>query len=164
MASLHDDDAKPPASTAHTRILIWRSEVATALASPACPLSSASTTSSAASATSSAITAASLPVPSQGHRLPRFWTLLVRRLSFRKHADDDGEVGPHGEVIRTAMYRTAPQQLDQLERAHEAEEMGLGEESSGDGAAAAAKGRKKAERLARAARLLRQQKPHVDAS
>ncbi|KAJ6445641.1 Tether containing UBX domain for GLUT4 [Purpureocillium lavendulum] len=120
-------------STAQARILIWRTEVASALAAPpkSSPSSSASTASSLPSAPSSATftTTASPPgddgtagQPGKSGRRHRFWRRLVRRLSLRATGPDGsthaalldgtgippeacpGGVLPGGEVIRTAMY------------------------------------------------------------
>ncbi|KJZ76561.1 hypothetical protein HIM_03897 [Hirsutella minnesotensis 3608] len=114
------DTSRPSclSTTAQTRILVWRSEVASAFDPPPSPPSSTSTPSvpsaSSSSTTTTITTTASslLPRASRGRRI---WRRIVRRLSSRSDADSGAAnalaaeaglaTGPE-EVIRTAMYRS----------------------------------------------------------
>ncbi|KAM4059438.1 hypothetical protein HRG_011498 [Hirsutella rhossiliensis] len=153
-----DQDALHPSclsATAQTRILVWRSEVASALDPPDSPHSSASSpsvpsasSSSSATVTTTAASSSLLPQPS---RRRRFWRRIVRRLSARPDARPGaldpatGLAAGSDEVVRTAMYRLDDPFFD---------EVALGEPSS-DGGRGALKD--KQERLHRAARLLMHQ-------
>jgi len=186
------DDVNPPAalpsclsSTAQARILIWRTEVASALAAPpkSSPSSSASTASSLPSAPSTATFTTTASPPGDdgaGHgksgRRHRFWRRLVRRLSLRGAGPEGpshaalldgsglppdacpGGVVPGGEVIRTAMYRqdAAPPPPENNPAALRQEEDALHDADSSDDDVLR-KQKKQQERLQRAARLLSQQ-------
>lgn len=169
-----DDDEALPSSclsaSAHTRILIWRSEVACAFDPPLLPPSSASTSSvpSVPSSSSTAASSSLLPHDSRGRR---FWRRIVRRVSSRPEppapcpqssmttvgaalvaaevaaaggAPARGAPADQNQTSRTDMYTSMPPYHD--------DEQLLGAPESNRGAL-----KQKQDRLHRAARLLLQQ-------
>ncbi|EFY93298.1 hypothetical protein MAC_00536 [Metarhizium acridum CQMa 102] len=149
-------------ASTQNRILIWRSEVASALDDAA---SSAASSTGIAFSLSDTHSSAGNSLSQRQHsagalsRGRRFWRRIARRLSggrFGGFEDDDLDREP---AIKTTMYRAprppAPpvdaRGIDTFEEA-----VGLGEESS-DGKLGTGRGlREKQERLERAARLLDQ--------
>lgn len=114
-----EHDSSLLSATAQNRILVWRSEVASAFDPPTSPHSAASTpsapsASSRSSATGTATAASSFLLP-RSSRGRRFWRRITRHLSAHPGpgpdpaaaAALDPAAGP-ADVFRTAMYRAAP--------------------------------------------------------
>ncbi|KAH7137158.1 hypothetical protein B0J13DRAFT_72323 [Dactylonectria estremocensis] len=136
----------PPAK--QQRILIWRTEVASALS---LPTPSVASSHSSDSATSSTAAASPGPGPSPSRR-PGFWKRLSWRLSSR-HSRDGSGLKPGAEP--TAMYRDdRPQQAVAGDDIHDEDDGALPDKVSDEGAGNGL--RAKQERLQRAARLLNQ--------
>ncbi|KAH7022543.1 hypothetical protein EDB80DRAFT_11536 [Ilyonectria destructans] len=133
----------PPAK--QQRILIWRTEVASALSLPTPSLASSRSSDSAVSSS-----AAASPGPGPAPSRPRgFWKRLSWRLS--RHHRDDSSVSPGAEP--TAMYREdRPQQATAGGDAHDDDGVALPDKISDEGAGNGLRNRQ--ERLERAARLL----------
>ncbi|PHH59879.1 hypothetical protein CDD82_2387 [Ophiocordyceps australis] len=163
-------------SGAQSRILIWRSEVASAHDASSVPpmesLSSCSASSSASSDPSSANPQSAQPAPHPSRRRHFSWRRLARRLSLRPlvggaspsfYHFDDADLSPHvdpdcpHELVRTSMYRDlAPPNLDASP-----DDLDLGRSSDENQRPTI---RQRQERLTRAARLLMQQHPQTTAS
>ncbi|KPM34002.1 hypothetical protein AK830_g12569 [Neonectria ditissima] len=141
----------PPAK--QQRILIWRTEVASALSLPAPSLASSHSDESADSSSSAA--ASPGPGPSSPSRPRGFWKRLSWRFSSRYR--DDPAASPDAE--RTSMYRedrprkgTGSHHVDDDD--NDDDEGALPDKISDDGAGNGNGLRDKQERLQRAARLL----------
>ncbi|PHH67261.1 hypothetical protein CDD81_3030 [Ophiocordyceps australis] len=164
-------------SGAQSRILIWRSEVASAHDAssppPMEPLSSSSASSSASSDPSSANPLPALPASPHARRRRQFsWRRLARRLSLRPlvgaaspsfYHFDDADLSPHvdpdcpHELVHTSMYRDlAPRTLDASPDALDSRR------SSDENQRPTI--RQRQDRLTRAARLLMHQHPQTTAS
>ncbi|KAF7531601.1 hypothetical protein G7Z17_g13717 [Cylindrodendrum hubeiense] len=141
----------PPAK--QQRILIWRTEVASALSLPAPSLASSRSSDSAASSSAAAASPGPGSGPGPSPSRPRgFWKRLSWRFSSRHHRDGS-VVSPGAEP--TAMYREArPQQAAGGDDAHDDDDMALPDKLSDEEAGSGL--RAKQERLQRAARLLNQ--------
>lgn len=150
-----------------SRILIWRTEVASAVDAATSSAASSdgilSAPSLAATTTTTTTTSSSSAVASTLSRGRRIWNRISRRLSGR--SSDSGAPGDISDllqqparrdepVIRTAMYRMAAQGATTAVAAAENEDMVLGEGSSrGRGRGGLLETQ---DRLQRAARLLNQ--------
>ena len=153
-----------------TRILIWRSEVASALESVPLPLSPLSSSRSSSTTTTTTTGSASnlfhFPplTPAQPvSRRQRFWRRLSRSFSGGREPQlDDAE---RAEPARTSMYTAAVVALEAVQAGPEETPLdGEGDVMPGEGSSDGAGQRglkEKKERLQRAARLLEQGAMHT---
>ncbi|OAA45503.1 hypothetical protein NOR_03292 [Metarhizium rileyi] len=150
-------------ASTQNRILIWRSEVASALDDAASSAASSTGIASSLSDThSSAGNSLSQRLNGAGalSRGRRFWRRIARRLSGGRFGGLEDEQMDREPTVRTAMYRAPPPPPLPIDArgVTAVEDLVSLEEESSDGKAGAARGLKeKQDRLQRAARLLDQE-------
>ncbi|KZZ94748.1 hypothetical protein AAL_04859 [Moelleriella libera RCEF 2490] len=151
-------------ASTQSRILVWRSEVASAMDdSASTAASSTGVTSSFSDSQSSG--EQSLSQPASGGAMARgrrFWRRITRRLSGGRFGGFINDEYEHEQISRTAMYRVTPlpaPPVDALGAATPAQEFaGLGDDSSSDDKGEIDRRlRETLQRLDRAARLRDQQ-------
>lgn len=151
-------------ASTQNRILIWRSEVASAIDDASSSAASSTGIASSLSETQSSADNSLSQRQSIGgtvSRGRRFWRRIARRLSGGRFGFEEDELDRE-PAIRTAMYRAPPPPpppVDARGVVATAEEdiIGLGDDSSDDKVGAGRGLKDKQERLERAARLLQQQ-------
>ncbi|GAB0132944.1 hypothetical protein EsDP_00001364 [Epichloe bromicola] len=148
-------------ASTQNRIMIWRSEVASAMDDAASSAASSTGNTCSLSDSHSSAEYSWSQAQSGGAmaRGRRFWRSLARRLSGGRFGGMQDATFQREPTTRTAMYRAPPPPVDARGATAAHEHVVDPEEDSSDGKAGLARGglKEKQERLERAARLLDQQ-------